>query len=127
MKELEVDRLQRELAKLKAQNRHLTDELTKANETIKKAKDPNPVQRPSKKRVTRLAGDACMSVARIARAWLLKMGNLERRFRTLKDIWETLIADDWSLTEIFSRNRSHPPRMPRRYPSLAPASPLIQI
>lgn len=119
MKELEVDRLQRELAKLKAQNRHLTDELTKANKTIKRAKDPNPVQRPSKKRVSRLVSDACMTVARIARAWLLKMGNLERRFRTLKDIWQILISDDWSLTEIFSVNRSRPPRMPRRFPVLA--------
>ena len=112
-----------ELEKLKAENERLKKELAAAQNTITRAKDINPVQRPSWKRVLQLVRDACMELNRVRGGWELRLGSLKRRFRFLKQIWEILTAVDWSLSEIFppdGKRKRILPRLPKRYPVLAP-------
>lgn len=93
---------------LAAENERLRQEIEQlrrerdaANQTIKRAKDPNPISRPGFKRVIKLVADACMELVRVAGCWLLKFGRKERRFKRLLDIWHLFLADDWSLSDIF--------------------------
>ena len=72
-----------------------------AQNTIKRAKDPNPISRPNFKRVIKLVTDACMELQRVAGGWLLKLGHRQRRFKKLLEIWELFLADDWFLSDIF--------------------------
>lgn len=108
---------------LKAENERLKRELAAAQSMIRRAKDINPVERPSLKRVLELARDACLDVQRVAGGWELSLGQtLKRRFRFLKEIWEILLQESWSLSDIFRADPSGKPkpRLPRRYPVLAP-------
>lgn len=120
------ERLEKEIAALREQ-------LKAAENTVRRAKDPNPVQRPSLKRVFKLVHDACMTLTRKANGWLLKLGNKERVFKRLTQIWELLLTDDWSLGDIFppkeedrswrdAEGRLPKPvlRFPQRYECLAP-------
>lgn len=112
-------------------------ELAVSNVTIRKARNPEPIERPGFLRVLRLVHSCCMNLERIKGGWLLSMGSLKRRFRTLKEIWEILIQEEWSLLEVLPPNKhplqlrflrlndeQHPrkirPRRPDMYPSLAP-------
>ncbi|KJH72209.1 hypothetical protein UH38_09110, partial [Aliterella atlantica CENA595] len=52
-----IERLEKEIAALREQ-------LKAAENTVRRAKDPNPVQRPSLKRVFKLVHDACMTLTR---------------------------------------------------------------
>lgn len=119
-KDAEIRRLQAEVERLQA-------ELKKATNTIHRAKDPNPVQRCSLKRVFALVKNACMTLVRDSGGWVLKFGNLRRRFRYLRQIWEILITDDWVLSSVFSPPPDPPkrervmPRLPYRSPAIAPA------
>lgn len=116
---------------LEAENERLRAELARANAIIRRAKDINPVQRPSWRRVIKLVEDACMSLERIRGGWLLRMGHLVRRFGALKQIWEILIQEDWYLSDIFppATEQSPPaarPRLPMRSLPLAPKMQLIE-
>lgn len=120
-----VERLEKEIAALREQ-------LKAAENTVRRAKDISPVQRPSLKRVFKLVHDACMTLTRQASSWLLKLGNKERKFKKLTDIWELLLSDDWSLGDIFppvedkswrdESGRLPKPvlRFPQRYECLVP-------
>lgn len=124
-----------ELANERASRLRAEAELNRANAIIRRARDASPVQRPSLKRVLQLVGDACMTLERIKGGWLLKLGrSLSRRFRKLSQIWELLIQDDWSLSELFTeppKTRSRPPLPPPklmpRNPSIVPATAESQI
>lgn len=118
-----------EIEELRAENERLRRELAASQATIRRAKDATPVQRPSRKRVVQLVRDACMELARVAGGWELRLGNLKRRFRFLKQIWEILTADDWSLGEIFPPDGKGKalPRLPKRYPVLAPWLPFQSV
>jgi hypothetical protein len=119
-----------EIQRLREENAALREELRAAQNTIRRAKDINPVQRPSLKRVMRLVADACMSLQKLASGWLLKLGHQGRRFKSLSQIWELLSGDDWSLGDIFPEESGGEtprvlerfiPRLPQRHGSLAPA------
>jgi hypothetical protein len=113
-KSLDVDRAQEiefpdlesaraEIARLRAQNEKLIQLVRSQSEIIRKAKDISPVERPSLKRVSSLAAAACLNISKaLTGGWLLTMGKkLKRGFKTLKEIWELLIVDDWHLTDLF--------------------------
>ena len=118
-----------QLEQLRAENEQLRQELAAQANTIRRAKDINPVQRPSLRRVLKLVHDACMNLERVRGGWLLKLGHLTRKFRKLTQIWELLIAEDWFLSEIFpppapsvqAQSGDAMPQLPRRYGSIAPA------
>lgn len=126
---IENERLKTENEQLKTENERINAESIRTNAIIRRAKDPNPVQRPSLKRVLHLVAEACMSLSRVPGGWLLKLGHLARRFRKLSQIWEILLPDDWALSDIFTepapktRSRSiTAPRLMPRNPSIAPAA-----
>lgn len=98
-------KLEAELEKIRtetdAEIEQLRRERDAAQNIIKRAKDPNPISRPNLKRVLKLVHDACMELQRKAGGWLLTLGHKVRRFKSLKEIWELLLADDWYLGDIF--------------------------
>lgn len=100
------------------------ERLRTAQETIRKAKDINPVQRPSFKRVMLLARAACLTLQKISGGWLLKLGHLIRRFHTLKQVWEVLIADGFTISDLFPSPGEHwvKPRLRPRGVSIAPSA-----
>lgn len=106
--ETEIEQLKQELIVLKRKNEELKEELKKAQQIIRQAKDISPVVRPSLKRVLRLAHKACMDVKRTASGWILQMGHLARKFRRLGDIWLLLSQDNWCLSEIFRPDTLNP-------------------
>lgn len=91
-----------EIERLRSELEVLNNELKIARLTIRRARDAAPVQRPSCKRVAELVADALMSLVRIPGGWQLKFGRLTKRFRTLREIWEILTTDDWSIGDIFA-------------------------
>lgn len=124
---MNIDEMRSELERQKKRIAELEQEVRAANNTIRRAKDISPVERPSLRRVMRLAADACMTVSREGGRWILKMGHLTRSFKRLGQIFELLIVDDWFLSEIFpppapkfERRSFPPPWLKRRNPSIAP-------
>lgn len=126
----ELKRSEAELKRSEAENKHIAtknDQLTAENQslrrTVAEAKDISPIQRAPLNRVKKLAANACMIVERLRSGWLLKFGRLERRFRSLGQIWQILIADDWALSDLFppeAPKQQQQPRLPFRHPVLAP-------
>lgn len=95
----------------------------RAEAALRQAKDPNPVQRPSWQRVIKLVSEACMTLERLKSGWLLKLGHLVRRFKSLKEIWDILTAEDWCLSDIFPPAKpiyTVAPKLPYRAPVLLP-------
>lgn len=142
--ETEIARLQREIDQYKALNKQLEAEIKRSEaelkrseaelkrseaeaaalrRTVAEAKDPSPVKRASLKRVQALAASSCLSLQRLRSGWLLKLGHLERRFRSLGQIWQILVQDDWALSDVFPPSAAfqQSPRLPFRHPVLAPA------
>lgn len=124
---MNIDELATENERLSEENQALRKKIKELSAAMRRAKDILPVMRPSLKRVMQLARDACLSVQRVTGGWMLKMGNLSRRFKHLKEIWELLIADNWVLSEIFTTpeparvRRILPRPILRRNPSIAPS------
>lgn len=120
-----ADALKTDLDQMRRQIAEYQEEIARLNKTLRHAKDANPVQRPSLKRVMRLAIDACMEVSRVAGGWLLKFGKLTRRFRNLHQIWLIFMADSWYLSDVFPPQKEPQapppaqPRLPFRAPVLA--------
>lgn len=119
-----ADALLSDIDQMKRQIAEHQEEIARLNKALKQAKDANPVQRPSIKRVMRLVADACMEVQRVAGGWLLKFGKLTRRFRKLREIWEIFTTDNWHLSDVFppAKEEAPPqarPRLPFRAPVLA--------
>lgn len=110
-----------EIERLKAENERLAAENKRLGAIIRRAKDPNPVERCSFKRVAQLAADACMTLTRVVGGWVLRLGKKERRFRFLKEIWEILTEQEWLLEDLFPARPPSSGRMPRRYPPLLPS------
>lgn len=116
-----VEQLEAKNKQIKADLSRSQSEAADLRQALAQAKDPNPVKRCSLKRVQTLASNACMAVQRLGKGWLLKFGQLERRFRFLGQIWQILIQDDWALSDVFppEPSRQQPPRLPFRHPVLA--------
>ena len=110
----------RRIEELEAENARLREKLARA-------KNPEPVQRPSYERVRRLARNACMEVERLKKGgFMLVFGDRRKWFKRLRDLWEIFTSDDWQLSEIFAKKVLPPvekrPRVRRRNPSLVPAT-----
>lgn len=94
------------IAELEAEN-------AKLRERLARAKNPEPVQKPSLDRVNRLARNACMEVSRWKHGgFVLRFGSRSRWFKRLKELWELFTSDNWYLSEIFAKKVI--PRIPRR-------------
>ncbi|MGB3514603.1 MAG: hypothetical protein WBA93_36415 [Microcoleaceae cyanobacterium] len=120
--ETEIEKLKRQVEQLERENSELKRKLNEA-------RDPNPVIRPSRKRIHRLLMDAGMSLYRSGNWWLVKFGNLRQHYRKLTQIWKVIINDSWNLTDLFpfpsksdtppeettkKRKPANPPRKPQR-------------
>ncbi|MEL7039807.1 MAG: hypothetical protein AAFO04_30040 [Cyanobacteria bacterium J06592_8] len=97
----------------------------KLREKLARAKDPEPVQKPSLSRVNRLAGMAGMEVRRhTTRGYVLIFGRAKHWYRRLRTLWEIFIQDSWELSELFPPKKvlAPVPKRPslRRNPSLVP-------
>ena len=75
--------------------------IARLKETIRNAKDITPIKRISFSRVRRLARLACLELSRIGKKLVVSMGDVKREFRSLRDIWEFLSAEDWLLSDLF--------------------------
>ena len=137
--------LKAEIEKIKSENAQLAKDTAAARTALRRAKNPQPVERPSVKRMLSIVSGAFMSLRQVFTGfkltrdgsripkpdgWELSMGDLKRQFRSLKDIWELLTQEDWVLGDIFppvpapNKRRGSPlPRLPFRYPVLVPRSP----
>jgi hypothetical protein len=93
---------QAEIQRLCEQNEEMRDRLRDRTEIINRAKDINPIARPSFKRVLSLARAACLDLCKCpAGGWFLSLGQRVRKFKTLGLIWEILCLDNWFLEDLF--------------------------
>jgi hypothetical protein len=118
MNERELDELRAELVlacaqieKLRQANEELQKYLRDKDEIIRQAKDITPVTRISFKRVLVLVRAACLDLVKIPKAdgggWLLSMGfTLQRKFRSLRQIWQLLNIEDFYLSDLFGETIS---------------------
>lgn len=116
-----LKKLEAENEKLKAQIEILEQELLEAKTQLRRAKNPLPFQKPSFKLVARLVGDCCMNLKKVRGGWLLYMGELQRKFKSLKAIWELLTQESWALSDIFNPpelKKDAKPRLPKRHGGL---------
>ncbi|MEG4198598.1 hypothetical protein [Microcoleus sp. Pol12A5] len=91
-----------EIVRLREDNEQMRDRIRAQTETINRAKDINPVARPSFKRVLALAQAACLDLCKCpAGGWFLSLGQRVRKFKTLGQIWDILCLDDWFLEDLF--------------------------
>lgn len=117
------------IKRLREENSTLNEQVANLRGQLNRAKDPNPVQRPSLIRVLLLARMALMDIKRVGGGWVLSMGDsLRRSFKRLRDIFDLLTQDDWCLSDIFKPTLEDKPlgptkrpRLPERYPPLAPS------
>jgi hypothetical protein len=91
-----------EIQRLREQNDEMRDRVRAQTEIINRAKDINPVARPSFKRVLSLAQAACLDLCKCpGGGWFLSLGQRVRKFKTLGQIWDILCLDDWFLEDLF--------------------------
>ncbi len=91
----------RRIAELEAENERLTEALRKARVTIANAKDIDPIQRLSEKRVSKMAASACLELVRHkVKGWIIRMGNAYQWYQSLWDIWAILSQESWDLSEL---------------------------
>ncbi|TAG92614.1 MAG: hypothetical protein EAZ09_06360 [Oscillatoriales cyanobacterium] len=103
---LQLEIANTEIDRLHSLNQELEKNVRDSNLTIRQAKDITPVMRPSFRRVLLLARAALLDISKISKieggGWLLSMGfSLRRKFKSLRQIWDLLIVDDWVLSELF--------------------------
>lgn len=94
--------LERENQELLKRVEELEEELTRLRDRLRRAKDPRPVDRISFRRLRQLAESTCLRVTRVGRKIQVSLGETAKRlFKSLKEAWEFLSQDDWSLGELF--------------------------
>ncbi len=108
---LQLDLANAEINRLHSLNQQLEKTVRDSNLTIRQAKDITSVMRPSFKRVLLLARAALLDISKISNieggGWLLSRGSsLCRKFKSLRQIWDLLIVDDWVLSELFDEQQS---------------------
>ena len=92
---------QAEIQRLREQNDEMCDRIRAQSQIINRAKDINPVARPSFKRVLTLAQAACLDLCKCpGGGWFLSLGQRVRKFKTLRQIWDILCLDDWFLEDL---------------------------
>jgi len=93
---------QAEIQRLREQNDEMCDRIRAQSQIINRAKDINPVARPSFKRVLTLARAAFLDLCKCpGGGWFLSLGRRVRKFKTLGQIWDILCLDDWFLEDLF--------------------------
>jgi len=93
---------QAEIQRLREQNDEMCDRIRAQSQIINRAKDINPVARPTFKRVLTLARAAFLDLCKCpGGGWLLSLGQRFRKFKTLGQIWDILCLDDWFLEDLF--------------------------
>lgn len=98
-----------EIARLRTENEELLSRVRSQTETINSAKDITRVQKCSFVRVLRLARAACLDLSKsITGGWVLSMGNLQRTFKTLHEIWRLLVPGEWNLSDKFQQPEKTP-------------------
>ncbi|MEG4302185.1 hypothetical protein [Microcoleus sp. D3_18a_C4] len=101
----DLDAALAEIARLRAENAELMQQVRSHTQTINEAKDITPVQKCSFIRVLKLARAACLDLTKsITGGWVLRLGSLERKFKSLYEIWRLLVVGEWNLSDLF-----HPP------------------
>lgn len=102
----------RRIAELEAENERLQNELRKARVTIANAKDIDPIQRLSEKRVKKMAASACLDLVRHkVKGWVIRMGSAYQWYKSLWDIWAILSQESWNLSELIPS--TIPPKLVR--------------
>lgn len=117
--ESEIEKLKRRIEQLERENSELKTRLNRA-------RDPNPVKRPSRRRVHLLLGDAGMDLFRKGKQWLVKFGKAEQYYRSLNEIWKVITKESWDLSELFpypSNSDTPPPEPQKRKPANLPRKP----
>jgi hypothetical protein len=90
-----------EIQRLREQNDEMCDRLRAQSQIINRAKDINPVARPSFKRVLTLARAAFLDLCKCpGGGWFLSLGQRVRKFKNLGQIWDILCLDDWCFWKI---------------------------
>jgi hypothetical protein len=90
-----------EIQRLREQNDEMYDRIRAQSQIINRAKDINPVARPSFKRVLTLAQAAFLDLCKCpGGGWFLSLGQRVRKFKTLGQIWDILCLDDWFLEDL---------------------------
>ena len=90
-----------EIQRLSEQNHEMRERIRTQTEMINRAKDINPVARPSFKRVLALAQAACLDLCKCpGGGWFLSLGQRVRKFKTLGQIWDILCLDNWFLEDL---------------------------
>jgi hypothetical protein len=80
----------------------MCDRICAQSQIINRAKDINPVARPSFKRVLTLARAAFLDLCKCpGGGWFLSLGHRVRKFKTLGQIWDILCLDDWFWEDLF--------------------------
>jgi hypothetical protein len=93
---------QAEIQRLREQNDEMCDRIRAQSQIINRAKDINPVARPSFNRVLTLARAAFLDLCKCpGGGWFLSLGHRVRKFKTLRQIWDILCLDDWFLEDLF--------------------------
>jgi hypothetical protein len=93
---------QAEIQRLREQNDEMCDRIRAQSQIINRAKDINPVARPSFKRVLTLAQAAFLDLCKCpGGGWFLSLGQRVRKFKTLGQIWDILCLNDWFLEDLF--------------------------
>ncbi|MEB3277756.1 MAG: hypothetical protein VKK42_02395 [Lyngbya sp.] len=119
----------RRIAELEAENERLKVELSKAKNSLARAKDSDPVERCSETRVRKLANEAALNLTRHLNGWIISLGDRRQWYKRLRDIWEILITGDWKLSELIPPKHSPQyrepdkeatPKLRLKNPSLAP-------
>ena len=91
-----------EIQRLREQNDEMCDRIRAQSQIINRAKDINPVARPSFRRVLTLARAACLDLCKCpGGGWFLSLGQRVRKFKTLGQIWDILCLEDWFLEDLF--------------------------
>lgn len=101
------EQLRRKIKELEEQNERLAEALRKAQDVIANAKNIDPVQRVTERRVKKLASNAFLSLVRHkVKGWIVRMGNKSQWYKSLREIWDILKKESWNLSEIIPESLS---------------------
>lgn len=110
---------------LEEELRDSDEERKELKETINRAKDIRPWQRPNFRNVKQMAKRAFLTIEKVAGGWIVKMGSrIGKKFKTLRDIWLILTREDWNLHEEFLPYEEQPAVVAVEQPTPITSSPI---